>query len=265
MAIRDMAISAPVPADGFAWAAAPWGLKLVALALEDLRHGWTTSQLQLRGSADIERSGWTMVASAAGVPLAALIRLHQVHGVNIHRATEADVGASPHDADIIRTDDGNVAVAVQVADCVPLLLGNVRMHRVAAAHAGWRGTAANAAGIAVAEFTGPHERALVAAIGPSIGPCCYRVGPELRASFESLGWASSRLDRWFSSRGGALYLDLWQANADQLRTAGVQHGNIHVSRLCTSCHPEWFYSYRRDGAGTGRMVGFIRSVASLSF
>ena len=265
MAIRDMAISTPVPADGFAWATAPWGLKLVALALEDLSHGWTTSQLQLRGSADVERSGWTQVAAAAGVPLPALIRLHQVHGINIHRASTADVGARPKEADIIRTDDADVAVAVQVADCVPLLLGNVRMQRVAAAHAGWRGTAANAAGIAVAEFTGHHESALVAAIGPSIGPCCYRVGPELRSSFESLGWSSSMLDRWFSSRGGALYLDLWQANADQLRTAGVQHGNIHVSRLCTSCHPEWFYSYRRDGAGTGRMVGFIRSVASLSF
>lgn len=262
MAIRDMAISTPVPADGFAWAAAPWGLKLVALALEDLSHGWTTSQLQLRGSADVERSGWTQVAAAAGVPLPTLIRLHQVHGVNIHRASTADVGARPQEADIIRTDDADVAVAVQVADCVPLLLGNVRIQRVAAAHAGWRGTAANAAGIAVAEFTGHHESALVAAIGPSIGPCCYRVGPELRSSFESLGWSSSMLDRWFSSRGGALYLDLWQANADQLRTAGVQHGNIHVSRLCTSCHPEWFYSYRRDGAETGRMVGFIRSVAS---
>src|SRR6187549_937273 len=118
MAVRNMAISAPVPADGFAWAAAPWGLKLIALALEDLRHGWTTSQLQLRGGADIERSGWTMVAGAAGVPLPALIRMHQVHGVNIHRATAADVGTRSHDADIIRTDDKGIAVAVQVADCV---------------------------------------------------------------------------------------------------------------------------------------------------
>ncbi len=159
------------------------------------------------------------------------------------------------------TSDRAVALAVQVADCVPLLLGDPRTGRVAAAHAGWRGTAANAAGVAAAEFEQNRDASptLVAALGPSIGPCCYRVGPELRLSFEALGWPTSLLDRWFSARAGGLYLDLWQANTDQLLTAGVAARDIHVSTLCTACHPDWFCSYRRDGPGTGRMVGFICS------
>jgi copper oxidase (laccase) domain-containing protein len=100
---------------------------------------------------------------------------------------------------------------------------------------------------------------VTAALGPSIGPCCYRVGPELRAAFETAGWSPSELDRWFTTRAGDLYLDLWQANVDQLQLAGLAASNISASRLCTACHPAWFDSYRRDGAGTGRMVGFIRS------
>lgn len=254
---------APVPADGFAWIEAPWGIRLVAGALEDFRHGWTTRQLQLRGSPDVERAGWARIAEAAGVPVSAVVRMHQVHGVAAHRATAADVGAPPHEADIVTTDDRTIALAVQVADCVPLLLADPATHRIGAAHAGWRGTAGNAAGVAAAECArdGSGAGRLVAALGPSIGPCCYRVGPELRSSFETLGWASSLLDVWFTTRAGDLYLDLWQANADQLLAAGVAPRDIHVSRLCTACHPEWFASYRRDGPAAGRLAGFISGAA----
>jgi YfiH family protein len=261
MAIRDVARKAPTPADGFEWVDAPWGLRLVARALGDSRHGWTTRQLQLRGTAEVEQAGWATLAHAAGVEPAAVLRMQQVHGVSVHRASARDIGSRSREADVICTDADDVALAVQVADCVPILLANPRTGRVAAAHAGWRGTAANATGVAAAEFERDDDgrTTLVAALGPSIGPCCYRVGPELRTSFESLDWPSAFLDRWFSARAGGLYLDLWQANVDQLIAAGVAARNIHVSQLCTACHPEWFCSYRRDGPGTGRMVGFIRS------
>jgi polyphenol oxidase len=261
MTTPGVVTSPPVPADGFAWTAAPWGFRLVALALQDFSHGWTTRQLELRGRDGVEHAGWAKLAEAVGVAPAALLRMHQVHGVTIHRASAADIGTSPHDADIISTDDREIAVAVQVADCVPLLLADRRTGRVAAAHAGWRGTAANAAGVATAEFDRDHDgrTTLVAALGPSIGPCCYRVGPELRTSFEARGWPSSLLDRWFTTRDGALFLDLWQANTDQLLGAGISAPHIHVSRLCTACHPDWFCSYRRDGTGRLRMAGFIGS------
>jgi polyphenol oxidase len=253
----------PMAADGFVWTEAPWGIRLVARALGDFRHGWTTRQLQLRGSPEVERAGWDRIAEAAGVPAAAVVRMRQVHGAAAHRATPADIGAPPHEADIITTDDRTIALAVQAADCVPLLLADPATRRIAAAHAGWRGSASNAAGVAVAAFDrdGDGARRLIAALGPSIGPCCYRVGAELRVSFETRGWASALLDGWFTNRSGDLYLDLWQANADQLLSAGIAPQNIHVSRLCTACHPDWFCSYRRDGPGTGRLAGFISSAA----
>ena len=250
---------APAPADGFAWVEAPWGVRLVARALLDFSHGWTTRQLPLRGSADDARAGWAQVADVAGVPASAVIRMHQVHGAAVHRATAADAGAPAHQADIMATADRAIALAVQVADCVPLLLADPVTRRMAAAHAGWRGTAKNVAGVAAAEFDRPDGStpSPIAALGPSIGPCCYRVGPELRTSFEALGWPSSMLDRWFLTRSGGLYLDLWQANADQLLAAGIPTHNIHVSGLCTACHPDWFCSYRRDGPRAGRLAGFI--------
>jgi polyphenol oxidase len=250
---------APAPADGFAWVEAPWGIRLVAQALLHFCHGWTTCQLQLRGSADDARAGWAQVADAAGVRAPAVIRMHQVPGAAVHRATAADAGAPPHEADIIATTDRAIALAVQVADCVPLLLADPVTHRIAAAHAGWRGTAKNAAGVAAAEFDEVDRDTPrpIAALGPSIGPCCYRIGPELRTSFEGLGWSSSMLDRWFLMRSGGLYLDLWQANTDQLLAAGIPAQNIHVSGLCTACHPDWFCSYRRDGPRAGRLAGFI--------
>jgi hypothetical protein len=151
---------------------------------------------------------------------------------------------------------------------------------VAAVHAGWRGTAADAARSAVealAHHFGSAPEHLVAAIGPSIGPCCYRVGQDVRAAFEAAGARDGSIDAWFSetpagsalrgvpgtdpsaSGGGpALFLDTWRANADQLRRAGVPAGQIHVSRVCTSCHRDTFHSYRVDGERAGRMVGIIR-------
>jgi len=255
------ATTAPMPGEGFEWLAAPWGHRLVAKALQDFRHGWTTRQLQLRGSPDVERAGWAHVAQMTGVQPASVLQMHQVHGVGVHRASAADAGTLPREADVITTADREIALVVQVADCVPLLLADPATRRIAAAHAGWRGTAANAAAVAAAEFENGRGAlmTLVAAIGPSIGPCCYRVGPELRTSFEAGGWSPSLLDRWFTTRAGDLYFDLWRANTDQLLTAGVAARNISICRLCTACHPDWFCSYRRDGPGAGRMTGYICS------
>ena len=126
MAMRSAALTAPVPADGFEWVAASWGLKLVAHALKDFKHGWTTRQLQLRGSPDVERAGWASIARSVGVTAQAVVRLRQVHGVAVHRASAADIGTPPHEADVISTDDHAIALAVQVADCVPLLFADRR-------------------------------------------------------------------------------------------------------------------------------------------
>jgi hypothetical protein len=130
---------------------------------------------------------------------------------------------------------------------------------------------------ALGEHFGAKPGDLLAAIGPSIGPCCYRVGQDVRAAFEAGGRWDGSLDAWFSrvpsikalcgvpgtdpaASGGkpALFLDTWTANADQLRGAGVPASQIHVSRVCTSCYRETFHSYRVDGERAGRMIGIIK-------
>jgi copper oxidase (laccase) domain-containing protein len=101
---------------------------------------------------------------------------------------------------------------------------------------------------------GSEPRNIVAAVGPSIGPCCYTVGEELIPEFASHADAS----RWFT-RASGLRLDLWQATRHQLERAGVAPNNIHVSELCTFDHPNVFHSYRRDGNNAGRLVAAIRA------
>jgi YfiH family protein len=165
-------------------------------------------------------------------------------------------------ADIIATRNPRVAISVQVADCVPLLLADRRSGAVAAAHAGWRGTAANVAATAVELLTrefGARASDIVVAHGPSIGPCCYTVGREVKEAFRENGFGGW-LDRWFREEAdGTLKLDLWQANRDQLAAAGVPRHQVHLSELCTFSHPGWFHSYRREGKGTGRIAAVIRA------
>ena len=207
----------------------------------------------------------------------------QVHGTD---ATVVRRGAGrPADwgtGDIAATDDPGVAPSVRVADCAPILLADRRNGAVAAVHAGWRGTASGAVDAAVTTMiqvfnTKPED--LVAAIGPCIGPCCYRVGEDVRDAFRADPRRAHTTDRWVSARPtrAALhgvpgtdpagsgrpswFLDVWAANADQLRQAGVPPGQVHVAEACTSCHRDVFHSYRVNGPNAGRMIGVIRSGA----
>ena len=244
----------------FAWAAAPWGLALQCRALGPVAHGWTTRQLQLRGSVEAERAGWAAIGKAVGLWPDSLVRLDQVHGAAVHVTTSRPC-ATP-EADIVLSDVVDRVVAVQVADCAPILTANRSGRFVAASHAGWRGTADDVAGVTVRALADRYQTSpdtLSAAIGPCIGPCCYEVGEELVDAFRAKGWSEAECTRWFVHRNGKLFLDVWRANADQLERAGVPAGQTFLSRLCTACHPDWFSSYRREGAGTGRLAGYIRA------
>jgi YfiH family protein len=244
----------PTPAAGFHWVPAPWGVQLVADALAHWRHGWTTSQLPLRGSPQVEAEGWRTLTSWLAIESEMLVRLRQVHGNQVFLADRHLPMPGPPEGDAATSGDPWRALTVQVADCVPLLMAS-GSGEVAVAHAGWRGTAAGVA-MAASRALGDATRQ-IAAIGPSIGPCCYEVGAELRDRVRDGGWPRGA-DDWFEQRAGRWYLDLWRANFDQLVNAGVEAESIHVSRLCTFCHPDWFPSYRRDGTGAGRLAGFIR-------
>lgn len=262
--------------DGFSWTKESWGSALRSAAVQEIAdHFFTTRQLWLRG--DSEEADWARTASTVGVPPNRLLRLTQVHGrtaVAVRRgeasslapfasalAGDASADGWPQ-ADILLTDDPSVALAVQVADCVPLLIADPRTGAVGAVHAGWRGTVAGAARAAVEELGrefGAEARDLVVAVGPSIGACCYEVGADVAGAFEA-AHQGGESGRWFSKHAdGRLQLDLWAANRDQLLASGVPAAQIHECGLCTASHPEWFASYRRDGPGTGRIAAVIRS------
>ena len=257
----------PDPGDPFLWIQAPWGQALQCGPLVRIAdHLFTTRQIPLdkEGHGD----GWSAVSRAIGVAPHALLRLAQVHGAGVAVVHHADPDPRRHDgahADIVVSDRQDVAIAVQVADCVPLLLADGRSGAVAAAHAGWRGMAAGVPRAAVesmARELGSRPADLVAAIGPSIGPCCYEVGEEVREAFGRAGFPSDALLRWFvAGRRGRPHLDLWQAARDQLVQAGLAQGHIHICGLCTATHRDVFYSYRAEGPGPGRMVGVIRAGA----
>lgn len=205
-----------------------------------------------------------------------MVQVHQVHGRDVLELRPDDPAAAgrvpPADkrefgdhleADILITDDPWRGIAVRVADCVPLLLADDTGQIVAAVHAGWRGVARRAALAAVdrlGERFGVRPERLVAAAGPSIGPCCYEVGEDVREAFRAEGQAAELRDQWFvpGSAPGKLRLDLWAAVSDQLEGAGLMPGHIFSARLCTVCHPGVLHSYRRDGPAAGRMAGVIR-------
>jgi purine-nucleoside/S-methyl-5'-thioadenosine phosphorylase / adenosine deaminase len=249
---------------GFRWADEPWGRSLRCEMLDVVApHLFTTRDLVLASDGD----GWNDAAASVGVPIERLARLRQVHGatVIVLRRSDRLTQSSRPAADILISDDSVMAMAVQVADCVPLLLADRRTGCVAAAHAGWRGTVARVAPTAVAamhDTFGTNPSDLVAAIGPSIGPCCYQVGPDVRHAFEAAGFEPSAVRCWFSDADadGRTMLDLWAATEHQLVCeAGLDPANVHALRLCTATRLDLFYSFRREGERAGRIAAVIRT------
>jgi YfiH family protein len=179
-----------------------------------------------------------------------LLFLKQVHGASVRTAPWEGTPA----ADAAIATAPRLLLAIETADCLPALLVDPDRRRVAAAHAGWRGTAAGVVRAAVLALVeaGSDPGRLLAALGPAIGPCCYQVGDELLAAF---GPAAGRFFR--PGPDGRSFLDLRAANRAQLLAAGVPESHIVTVDECTACLADRYYSYRRDGAGTGRMVSFV--------
>jgi hypothetical protein len=189
------------------------------------------------------------LAEALGLDPRNVLIGRQVHECHVQRhdaPTDPSAYAEPEpglpEADGHATDRPGLAPLVFVADCLPVALSGSR--GVAMIHGGWRGLAAGITRRGVGEV-----QATAAAIGPGIGPCCYEVGDEVRDAFGSLGpgIADGRM------------LDLREIARRLLAEAGVDR--VEVSELCTSCHPELFFSHRRDRGRTGRQAGLVWSAA----
>ena len=253
-------MSVPQPSGAFEWTQAAWGDVLRCRPLLEVAdHLFTTRNLRLRD----EPREWDQVAAALGVPLSHLLLISQVHRADVAVARRSRTGDWVRSAaDVIVSDDPASAIGVRVADCVPVLLADRRTRAVGAAHAGWRGTVQDAAGAAIRAMSrefGCDPGDMVAAIGPSLGPCCGEVGDEVPEAFASAGHGTAELARWFSyGPSGRLHVDLWTANRDQLIAAGVRPEHVHVARLCTRTHSSLVHSYRVDKERAGRMVAAIR-------
>lgn len=274
MTTRDD-LSLPNPGAGFEWRATAVAPALVCTPLEAVAPHLFTSRGFLLG---VTRSGdepWRQLAETLGVPH--LVRLRQVHGA-VSVVASVPVPDEPPEGDIVLADAGGPAVAVQGADCVPLLLADRRLGVVAAAHAGWRGLVQGVPGEAVrrlAETYGSDPADLVAAIGPSVGACCYEVGPDVMSAFRDGGVGPADMAAWFhgtpqptaanpsmaglpaQSRSGHAYFDGWACATRQLEVAGVPSDAIYCATLCTASHPDVLCSYRRDRSYAGRIAGVI--------
>jgi YfiH family protein len=246
-------------AKGFVWTDTAAGRALVCEPLQSLApHLFTSRPLSFPGP---ERDDdYRVIGEALEVPARAVVRVRQVHGRTV-RVLAHDAHLQPgliEDADAIVSTRDDCAIVVRVADCVPILVADRRGRAVAAIHAGWRGMAAGVVRAAIETLgdMGVQAGDLVAAIGPSIGPCCYQVDDRVRDMFLA---ATPDAAAWFDEDGpGHWRLDLWRAGQDTLMDAGVPESSIHLAQFCTADHPDVFFSHRREGDAAGRMVAAIR-------
>jgi len=240
------------------------GVPPVAHAFSTRRAGDAASDFDLgpaRQAAPVERKRRRALCHAAGLGDREPLVLEQEHGA---RAVEAHGGLVAGEAGAgdalyaIAAHRSPTVLSVRTADCAPLLLAAEDGSAIAAIHAGWRGAAAGvvASTLAALGRAGVPPARLVVAIGPTIGPCCYEVGPEVvRAVAERTRTPAEQVAA--RGRAGRPSLDLTRALGLQLLAAGVPTERVSVAPWCTACRSDLFFSYRRDGVVAGRMMALI--------
>ncbi|HXW85099.1 MAG TPA: peptidoglycan editing factor PgeF [Candidatus Binataceae bacterium] len=188
-------------------------------------------------------------------------RLVQVHGNVVHAVSRTNAAERP-EADGMVTSERNLGLAVMTADCVPILLADARNGVVGALHAGWRGTIGGIAqqGVAAMKRLGAAPESTRAALGPSIGQCCFEVDRELANRFASeLPEAASHIR---DGRVGKAFLDLRGIIRDQLMALGLDANAISSVGPCTKCASERYFSRRAaGGVTTGLQMSFVALAA----
>src|SRR5437762_971927 len=173
--------------------------------------------------------------------------------------TRAATLQSKPEADILTTNEPGILLAIRTADCLPILIADPERRAIAAVHAGWRGTLEGGTEAAVSEMArsfASKPASLLAALGPSIRSCCYEVGPEVEEAFRN---RSPENQAFFlrPNPESRARLDLVAANLAQLDSSGIPSSQIHVADFCTACRTDLFFSHRKEGALTGRMMAVI--------
>jgi len=230
------------------------------------------------GVATRKRRGTKSASRNATSSLWPLLTIRQIHSDIIHHVDTIPKAQLSGDGLITATP--GLMLAIQTADCIPVILVDTKRHAVGVFHAGWRGTVSRIVEKGVGEMFrhfGTRPRDLKAAIGPGIQTCCYEVGEEVRTKFQSQFAYAASLFRevkdsdpvhekypllFLTARAPGhgelppkIFLDLVEANRQQLLAAGVPKKNIESSELCTTCNPDKLFSYRAEKGKTGRMMG----------
>ncbi|MFC4103902.1 peptidoglycan editing factor PgeF [Paenibacillus xanthanilyticus] len=217
-----------------------------------------------------------VIAEALGWPFEAWTCAEQVHGSRVHRVTAEDRGRGREsresaigDADALMTNEKDILLASFYADCVPLYFWDPQREAVALAHAGWKGTVAEIAvrtTEAMTEAFGSKPAEIRAAIGPSIGGCCYEVDENvlrhvrpLLEELSALGIveADSQERAVLPSSPGKARIDLKEINRQIMIKAGILPTHIEITQWCTGCRTDLFYSHRTEQGRTGRMASWI--------
>jgi YfiH family protein len=201
-----------------------------------------------------------LLANKIGIDGYKILYASQVHSGDVKVIDEEAVAdgilqINP-ETDAMVTHIPGICLMVMVADCVPVLLFDPVKNVIAVIHAGWRGTVQKIVGNTIAAMQtnyGSNPSDLIAAIGPSIGPCCYQVGEEVKLSVESsFGSTEGYLVKQKESE--KFNFDLWFSNHKQLTDKGLKVENIEVAGICTKCNSDIYYSSRASGGITGRFA-----------
>ena len=157
------------------------------------------------------------------------------------------------DCDALITQEKNIILTILTADCVPILLYDPKKEVIAAVHAGWKGTKAKIAAKTVLEMQimfGCKAENILAGVGPAIGKCCYEVGEDVAEHFLDLPGGYEKQEEKYQ-------LDLPYINKYQLLETGLSEAHIEMSRVCTACETERFFSYRKEQGCSGRFMSLI--------
>jgi polyphenol oxidase len=242
---------------------------------DSLNLGWTKEDDTASVAENRRRFVGAVAGETTGKAGFALVNVRQIHSDITRVIREEDgplvgklqtpEGKAVLEGDGLMTSLPGVMLGVGTADCVPVLVADVKKRAVAAFHAGWRGTVARIVEQGIARMTheyGSQPQDLVAAIGPSIGACCYAVGEEVRTAFSSqFDYAE---DLFLSDRraNSSIHVDLWKANQRQLLAAGVEPSKITVIGECTACSRDEqgrrrYFSHRAEHGVAGRMLNVV--------
>lgn len=206
------------------------------------------------------------MAAALEVSMERMVLTYQTHTTTVRKVTGEDAGKGIFrerdytDVDALITREPDLTLVVFGADCVPLYILDPVKKAIGLAHSGWRGTvkrmgAATLAAMRQEYGTDPAD--VLACIGPSICQDCYEVGEEVAEEFQNAFGLSSQKELVRKKENGKYQLDLWAANRRVLLDAGVREEHLRVTDLCTCCHPDVFFSHRRQGEQRGNLAAFF--------